>query len=123
MSCSRCASESIYADGLEIFDEFNTLLINNNVICHNPHIKLLSILFSLESQWVQCNKLCELSVRKYGKIPPGSVSDFITIDNTYNQISNDLYNWQYCYDYWRNLSLEEKELCYKRAVRFRTYFD
>lgn len=119
MSCSRCISENIYIEGLEVLDEFTAFITEKNIICPDPCSKLLSILFATEHLWYQYINLFKISI-KDDKIPG---MDYNKYRAESNQLWDKLWSWQYRYDLWNNLTLEEKELCHKRAVRFRAYFD
>lgn len=121
-SCSRCIAESHYVSGLESLDEWNTFLINNNIVCLNPCIKLLEILFGSEHLWVDCNELFKLTAEQNRlKSIPGCFDP--TINQRREELWDNLWDLPWRYNYWNNLSLEEKEYCHKRAVRFRDYFD
>lgn len=119
--CSRCISEEIYIEGSKKLDEFNTFLINNNTDCTDLCIKLLSILFALEHEWLRCDLLITTITRHNANIP--ALSNENNVHQQYDRLWDNIRDFQYCYDYWKSLSLEQKELCHNRAVRFRAYFD
>lgn len=121
-SCCICSSESIYSLGLELFDEWKSITIEENIICTDLCVKLLSILISCETLWVKHDHLFSLCSRKYENTP-GSTSNFDQVSKERNELWEGLWEIQFCYNHWKSLSLQEKELCHKRAVRFRAYFD
>lgn len=126
MSCSRCIAESIYIEGLTLLDEFNTFLNEKGIICLEPSIKLLAILFCTEHLWCQYNSLADVALRpmnQHHKEPPCSITNYVELNNKRNELWDNLWSWQFHYDFWYNSSLEMKELCHKRALRFLNYFD
>lgn len=63
-SCSRCISEEIYIEGLETLDEFNTFIAEKNIICLDPCLKMLAILFAVEHLYIEYQELLKISVNR-----------------------------------------------------------
>lgn len=118
-TCTTCMAESLYSCALETFDEF----IKLNIACTDPCIKLLAILFSTEKLYVECDNLLALWSRVRHREVPGLDINLAEVNEQHKELWNGLWDISFCYEHWKTLSLEEKEFCHKRAVRFRQYFD
>ena len=115
-TCCRCMSEALYSSAMEVYQEWQIIIEKEQIICTNHAVKLLEILFSTEHLWYQCNHLFNLSYNVPG-------SNYQDIEKQRDELWDNLWDTEWCYHYWKKLSLEEKEYCHQRAIRFRAYFN